>query len=107
MFINILSFIKAFTFDFLIVDHRSGAPNECFLQKKKQNSLLRYKPKIDPVKLFNRKVSLVSKALPQQHRTVWSLTYHRIATTVISLSSIYYIEASHELIKIDCSRLKE
>ena len=78
-----------------------------FCKKKKQNSLLRYKPKIDPVKLFNRKVSLVSKALPQQHRTVWSLTYHRIATTVISLSSIYYIEASRELIKIDCSRLKE
>ena len=69
--------------------------------------LFRYKPKIDPVNLFNRKVSIFSKALPQQHRTVWSLTYHRIATTVSSLFSIYYIEASHEPIKIDCSRLKE
>ena len=44
-----------------------------FLEKKKNNSKLRYKPKIDPVKLFNRKVSTVSKALPQQHRTVYGV----------------------------------
>ena len=85
MFINILSLIKALTLDFLIGDHRSETPNECFFFFEKKKSKLRYKPKIDPVKLFNRKVSIVSKALPwpQQHRTVWSLTYHRIATTVI------------------------
>ena len=74
MSLNILSFITALTLDFLIGDHRSETPNECFfLEKKKQNSKLRYKPKIDPVKLFNRKVSTVSKALPQQHRTVYGV----------------------------------
>ena len=74
MSLNILSFITALTLDFLIGDHRSETPNECFfLGKKKKNSKLRYKPKIDPVKLFNRKVSTVSKALPQQHRTVYGV----------------------------------
>ena len=78
-----------------------------FFEQKLFIKIYIYKPKIDVVKLFNRKVSIVSKALPQQHRTVWSLTYHRVATTVISLFSIYYIEASHHPIKIDCFRLKE
>ena len=27
---------------------------------------------MDSVKLFNRYVSIVSKALPQQHRTIWT-----------------------------------
>ena len=73
MLLNILSFITALTLDFLIGDHRSETPNECFFLEKKKNSKLRYKPKIDPVKLFNRKVSTVSKALPQQHRTVYGV----------------------------------
>ena len=72
MLLNILSFITALTLDFLIGDHRSETPNECFFLGKK-NSKSRYKPKIDPVKLFNRKVSTVSKALPQQHRTVYGV----------------------------------
>ena len=103
MVTNILSFIKALTFDFLIGDHRSETA--MFFWKKL--FLLRYKPKIDPVNLFNRKVSIFSKALPPTTQNRWSLTYHRTATTVSSLFSIYYIEASHESIKIDCSRLKE
>ena len=72
MLLNILSFITALTLDFLIGDHRSETPKECFFLGKKK-SKLRYKPKIDPVKLFNRKVSTVSKALPQQHRTVYGV----------------------------------
>ena len=73
MLLNILSFITALTLDFLIGDHRSETPNEWFFLEKKKKSKLRYKPKIDPVKLFNRKVSTVSKALPQQHRTVYGV----------------------------------